>query len=287
MMNLFVRQVFVAIFLVTYLSSYTQEVNRSSKNVQKEAKRKARQEKISNFIRQQEEGALVFNNQHIYGFRLNTDGWGVFYEYAKMRSVKVANTFGFEFAEKKHPKEKKMSDIIPLSGNVGTEGNPFVYGKQNIFYQLKPSFGQQRMIGAKANKNGIALHWIYSGGISLGFLRPYYINVIYREENFSYNEKTDLFNAETLAQFDNLYPRGYWFEGTGLKYGWDEMKIVPGLHAKSGLRFDYGRFNELVSAIEVGLNAEYYFNDIQILVNNDPLKFFFNAYVAILIGKRN
>ncbi|MFN5335317.1 MAG: hypothetical protein ACK5BV_09035, partial [Bacteroidota bacterium] len=77
------------------------------------------------------------------------------------------------------------------------------------------------------------------------------------------------------------------FEGTGLRHGWNEMKIVPGLHAKTGLRFDYGRFNELVSAIEVGLNTEYYFKDIPILINNDPRKFFFNAYVAILIGKRN
>ena len=45
-----------ACFTVLPLSA--QEVNRSSKNLQKAAKRKARQEKISNYIRQQEEAIL-------------------------------------------------------------------------------------------------------------------------------------------------------------------------------------------------------------------------------------
>lgn len=281
MMNHFFRAPWVLIAILFTLSASAQEMNRSSRNLQKAAKRKARQEKIANYIRQQEEGALVFNSQHIYGFRLNTDGWGVFYEYAKLKSVRVANTFSFEFGEKKHPKEKKVSNTIQYSDFTQSSGNPYIYGKQNIFYQLKPGFGQQRMIGAKANKNGIALHWMYSGGVALGFLRPYYVTVLNEEQSSLIDIKYDPNNPAPFLTPGNI------FEGTGLRHGWNEMNIVPGLHAKTGLRFDYGRFNELVSAIEVGLNAEFYFNDISILVNNDPQKFFFNAYVAILIGKRN
>jgi len=267
--------------LLLCLSLTAQEVSRSSKNLQKAAKRKARQEKISNYIRQQEEGALVFNSQHIYGFRLNTDGWGGFYEYAKMKSVRAANTFSFEFGEKKHPKEKKVTNNIPFDNFSQGAGNPYVYGKQNIFYQLKPAFGQQRMIGAKANKNGISLHWMYSGGLSVGLLRPYYVRVLDEQLGTLIDIKYDANNPAPFLTPGNI------FEGTGLRHGWNEMRFMPGLHAKTGLRFDYGRFNELVSAIEVGINTEYYFNNIEMLVNNDPRKFFFNAYVAILLGKRN
>jgi hypothetical protein len=280
-MNHLYRAALWVIVICTVLPLSAQEINRSSRNLQKAAKRKARQEKISNYIRQQEEGALVFNSQHIYGFRLNTDGWGGFYEYAKMRSVRVANTFTFEIGEKKHPKEKKVTNSIQYSDFTESSGNPYIYGKQNIFYQVKPAFGQQRMIGAKANKNGIALHWMYSGGLTLGLLRPYYVRAVDEATESLVDIK---YNPDDPAPF--LTP-GNIFEGTGLRHGWNEMKMVPGLHAKTGLRFDYGRFNELVSAIEVGLNTEYYFNDIAILVNNDPGKFFFNAYVALLIGKRN
>jgi hypothetical protein len=75
-------------------------------------------------------------------------------------------------------------------------------------------------------------------------------------------------------------------EGTGLRYGWNEMKFSPGLHARAGLRFDYGRYNEMVSAIEVGLNAEYYFKKPEIMLLASNKQFLFSAYAAIMFGRR-
>ena len=60
----------------------------------------------------------------------------------------------------------------------------------------------------------------------------------------------------------------------------------PGVYAKTAMRFDYGRLNETVTAIEVGLSAEYYANKIPQMLFNKDKQFFFNAYVAILLGKR-
>ncbi len=271
-----------SLFLSFCTQTNAQEVNASSRNPEKEEKRRARREKIENFIRQQEEGALVFNEQTVWGFRLNTDGWNAFVEKGKMKTVKVTNIYYLEVGEKKNPKENKVTNTIPAD-NFIQAGNPYVYGKQNIFYQVKPGFGQQRLIGAKANKNGIAVQCLYSGGLSLGLLRPYYVTVFEEISPNSFILKDIRYNPENPAEF--LTP-GNILEGTGLKHGWNEMKIVPGLHTKASLRFDYGRFNELVSAIEVGVNVEYYFNDIEILVNNQPQKFFFNAFVAILLGRR-
>ena len=37
--------------------------------------------------------------------------------------------------------------------------------------------GQQYLIGGKGNKNGVAVSAIYGGGLSLGYLKPYYLNV--------------------------------------------------------------------------------------------------------------
>jgi hypothetical protein len=272
----------LAVTSILSLQVYAQDRSDAQRSSEKAAKRKARQQKIENYIRQQEEGALVFNSQMVYGLRLNTDGWNFLIERGKMRSVKVANIYYLEIGEKKNPKEKKVTNTFQ-SGNFIQSGNPYIYGKQNIFYQVKPGFGQQRMIGAKTNKNGIALHWMYSGGASFGLLRPYYVTIIEEPSLNVFVERDIKYNPKNPAEF--LTP-GNILQGTGLRHGWNEMKIVPGLHAKSALRFDYGRFNELVSAIEVGLNVEYYFNDIDILVNNSPQKFFLNAFVAILIGKR-
>lgn len=74
--------------------------------------------------------------------------------------------------------------------------------------------------------------------------------------------------------------------GTGLRYGWKDMKFVPGVHAKAALRFDYGRFNETVAAVEIGLNLEAYSRKVEIMLLNPAQQVFFNGYIAILFGKR-
>jgi hypothetical protein len=68
--------------------------------------------------------------------------------------------------------------------------------------------------------------------------------------------------------------------------GWNELTITPGLYAKTAVRFDYGSFNELVSAIEVGLNIDFYAKKIPQMVYNKEKQLFFGGYVAIIFGKR-
>ncbi len=272
---------FITIFSFTVIAS-AQEKKQSPRQTQKDAKRQDRRQKIDNLIRQQEEGALVFNKQNVFGIRLNTDGWGMFFEKGYMKSPKVANLFSLEFSEKKHPKEKKLSYGVS-NGPFLQFSTPYVYGKQNIFYQLKPTFGQQRMIGGKTNKNGISVHAIYAGGISLGIERPYYITVAV-SQNQTKNLKYSVADSAAFLSPGNI------IQGTGFRYGWRDMKFVPGVHGKLALRFDYGRFNEMVSAIEIGVNAEVYSRDINQMVNVQgfiaPRQTFFNSYVAILFGKR-
>ena len=43
---------------------------------------------------------------------------------------------------------------------------------------MKIGIGQQRLIGGKANKNGVLVNAFYYGGLSIGLLKPYYVNVL-------------------------------------------------------------------------------------------------------------
>ena len=68
--------------------------------------------------------------------------------------------------------------------------------------------------------------------------------------------------------------------------GFGEVKLKPGAFGKTALRFDYGRYNEVVSALEVGINVEFYAQKIPHMLRNKENQLFFNAYAAILFGKR-
>ena len=247
-----------------------------SKNEKKQAKR----DKINQMIRLEEEGEPSYKKHTIWGFKLNHDGYGGSYEIGKMKSPYKATIYQFEFNEKKHPKEEKQSTGDNLGGGFVVLGNPFVYGKQNIFYQFKAGIGQQRMIGGKGNKNGVGVYLVYAGGLSLGMARPYYIEV--ESPPNSGLVKQIKYSQADSAEFLGNFIVG----GTGLSKGWGEIKYVPGVHAKAALRFDWARFNNTISAIEFGFNFEYYTSEIVQMATLEGKNFFVNGYLSILFGKR-
>src|SRR5206468_9368302 len=140
----------------------------------------------------------------------------------------------FELNEKFHPKEEKQTRQIDFFGNV----SQIKFGKANNFFQFKMGYGQQRLVGGKANKNGVAVSAIYAGGVSVGLAKPYYVDL--QDANS---------NTRLRYKFvDTFPPNGSIIGASGFTVGWGEVKVRPGLHAKTALRFDYGRFNETVTA---------------------------------------
>lgn len=248
---------------------------------QKAAEKKA---KVEQLIKQEEEGALVFQKQSSFGLNFNSDGFGFTYEHGKYKTIKKTNLWWLSLGERKDPKQYKQSNTF--TGGGGTVvffGNSYVYGKQNNFYYLRLGLGQQKMLGSKGSKNGVAVSAIYGGGLSLGMLKPYYVQV--PDNTGSGTGTKDIkYTDSTASTF--LDPTAI-IGGSGFGKGLGEIKFVPGATARIALRFDYGRFNETISALEVGVNAEFYSQAMPILVGvNDQKKFFFNGYIALHFGRR-
>ena len=272
-----VKKLFIIVCLLSSVAVSAQQRNQSPAQLEKARKKAERKEKINQMIKQEEEGALVYNKQGAFGFKFNTDGWGMFYERGKYKTINKTSLWWIELGEHKHPKEEKVPTISASGGFLIVSS--YIYGKQNNFYNLKLGFGEQRLIGGKGNKNGVAVSAIYGGGLTAGLLKPYYLEIqnpsTNLQEQIKYDNNDNLFLDPTI-----ILGRG------GLTKGFGEMKFVPGAHVRTALRFDYGRYNEVLSALEVGLNAEYYSKKMPILLLNKERSFFFNAYVALTFGKR-
>jgi len=249
-----------------------------SKTQSKKEKKEERREKINQLIKQEEEGALIYQKQGLFGLNLNTDGWNFIYEHGKYKTIVNTNLWWMELGERKDPKQEKLTKGSAAIPGLAI-GNPFVYGKQNNFYYFKLGFGRQTLIGGKGNKNGVALSAIYGGGLSLGMLKPYYIQV---EDPSTGNISDIKYNNNDSIFLDPNSIIG----ASSFGKGFGEIKYVPGIHIRTGLRFDYGRYNEVLSAIEVGLNLEYYTEKMPIMVLSDPHHAFLNAYISIEFGKR-
>lgn len=239
---------------------------------EKQQRKEEKKERIKRLILQEEEGAIIFHRQTVFGFKLNTDGYGMFLEMGRMKTSRKANLYSLEIGERKHNKEEKVPSLY-------VDGSAYVFGKINNFYYAKLGIAQQRLIGNKGNKNGVAISAIYGGGLSAGLLKPYYLKV----KNPNTGEIVDV----KYNNNDSFFLQPAVIGGaTGFSKGFGEMNFVPGVYGKLAIRFDYGRYNELVSALEVGIHVEAYSKKMLQIVDNKSKQLFFNAYAAIEFGSR-
>src|SRR5206468_6265390 len=165
-----------------------------------------------------------------------------------------------------------------LGGAENFFSNSYVYGKENNFYQFKLGFGQQYILGQKGNKNGVAITASVNGGLALGLLKPYYLQVfdsVGNELTIRYKDDSTLF----LSQ-------GNIIGGAGFTKGWSSINFKPGAFIKAALRFDFGRYNEKVQALEIGISLEAYGEKIPIMIYNDPTRLFCQGHIAFVFGGR-
>ena len=267
------KKLSLTVLLATIVIASSAQDSTSKKSPNNE-KKEARRQKVNTLIKQSEEGVLVYNKQSIFGIQGRTNGYGIFYELGRMKTNRKTNIYRIDITEIKHLKEEKSSQAGLFLGN------PFIYGKINNFYQVTLGFGQQHILGQKGNKNGVAVSAVYNAGLALGLLRPYYLEV--QDPMGGENKVIKYSEADR-----NLFLDGPSIVGSGgFGKGWSELKVKPGAFAKTALRFDYGRFNEVVSGIEVGLSVEFYGSKIPILADQKDKQMFFQGYIALLFGRR-
>ena len=243
-------------------------VQKTSRSDRKTEKR----QRINSIIKQEEEGNLSFTKQSVFGVQLRTNGYGVFYELGRRKSSRYTNLYSLELTEIKHRKEEKSP------GGENFFSNSYVLGKINNFYQAKLGFGEQYILGQTGNKNGVAITVSLQGGLDMALLKPYYIDI----QDASGTDRSVSYASDSAAFMNPQIIYG----ATGFTKGWKELKVKPGLFVKSALRFDFGRYNESVQALEIGLSLEGFSQKIPILLFNDPKQLFLQMHIAFVFGGR-
>lgn len=240
-----------------------------AQNQPRKSKRDQKHKRINALIKQEEEGVVAYKKHTVFGGKLISSGYGAFMEIGRMKSVNKGTLYQLEISEYKSTREEKQSNLYAYS-------TPYIFGKQNFFYPVKLGIQQQILLGNKSNKNGVSITGNFGGGISAGLLRPYYVNLASTNAYVKYE------SADSASFLD---PGGI-SGGPGFSKGWSDMTVTPGAYAKAALRFDYGSYNEVVSALEVGIAADFYSKKIPIMVHEKPRQFFFTGYVALMFGRR-
>lgn len=232
-------------------------------------------------------------SEYSIGLRLNTDGWSVFYDRGKIKSPDKTtdyfysmNFWQIELSEKRHPQQIKRTNTI---GSSTDNAKPFAYGKINNFYSLKFGFGKRKLFAGKPELNNdveqgtVSIHYTYMGGLSLGLEKPYYLDAYVPSGGGGAELQTIKYSDTTSDQFLNQAGIA---GSSGFGKGIGETKIVPGVHGKAGLHFDFAATKKSKLAIETGVAVEIYMRGIELMASSKAKPYFVNAYASFQFGKR-
>lgn len=234
---------------------------------------------------EEDKEGILMESELSFGVRLYSHGWGIFGEKAKILNIKKVRVFQFGFASYRDFRQKKQPAVVNYVGPGLDNPRDFFFGKQNDFFMLRVGYGYKRVLANKADKNGVRLTFTYIGGLSLGFLKPYYLELAYPNpnDNDSFIIQSEKYSEDNADRFTDIYSIvGASSYGKGFK----EIEPVPGGFVKIGLNFDWATNEQLVKALEAGFILDVYYKKIELMVTEDNKPFFLGAYIGFQFGKR-
>ena len=244
-----------------------------------------------------ENKGVVYNKEFTVDIKLHTNGFALGVNVGRLKSFYRTRYFNIELGEIKHPKEFRQSIDFQVP-NTSKVSRAFIYGKENNFLVLRGGLGEKRYLTEKDKRRGLAVGISYEAGPSLGILKPYYLELIYRldggseDPNQDYEIRSEKFSDANAEQFLAINSINTIYGSSGFTKGLSELSLIPGIHAKCAVHFDWGAFDEFVKAIEAGVMIDVFPRRVPIMVESDLVTssknkpFFINLYLNLQLGKR-
>jgi hypothetical protein len=213
-----------------------------------------------------------YNEEISYGVQINTVGGvigGGMIKYAKLVNDRRFRLLSLELVNIKHPKE--------VRGLASPNASPFIFGKSNYLFSLRPQYGQEFLLFKKASEEGVHINAVVASGISIGVTKPYYVYY----DSLNLNGTTISVPYTTSLRDDYILGPGNFLDGI------NQLGFHPGLHFKGGLNFEFGRFNNSVVGLEVGFMIERFFSKSLVLMPRaERINQFNSLYLTFYYGKK-
>ena len=220
-----------------------------------------------------EEKPVLLKNEFMGGINLHSSGFGIDLRRGYHITGFKKGVFEVEIVGMKHPKE--IRTVNPRFDNAKS----YIYGKSNSLTVMRGLYGIQNVLYEKAERAGIQVRYTYSGGFALGFAKPIYLEILPNNYPLEFQTSTEKYDPNEHYT-DNIFGRAPFLKGV------DELKLYPGLSAKTGVSFEYSNEHERLKVLEVGVALDAFAKPVPIMALIENKQFYVTFYINVLFGKR-
>lgn len=216
-----------------------------------------------------EEARTIYKREFTYGAMMHTRGWGLNYRNGVYTTGFTRRMYEFEFTTVKSPKEVKI---------ISASSSGYVFGKLNHLWLLRTSVSRFNTFIAKQSVRGIAISYVLNAGISWGYAKPVYLEII----------KPDLSSfISVVERYDpDIHDQSQIFDKASFLHGLFKGRFYPGLFLRAGLNFESSRNPNRINSIEVGATMDAFTEKVPIMANDLNEQFLLNLYVLLNFGEK-
>jgi hypothetical protein len=225
-------------------------------------------------VEEQEEASILYKEGFAGGGGVHNTGWYIGTRYYRNFDGRTDWVFEFDFSRDKHPKDYKNAR------GSNPNAKPYAFGKLNDLFNIRLGAGRITTLYENSSKNGVAIRYVYTGGLTLGLLKPFYLDMIYGSPN------DPNVGLKSEAATVDKYIYGQIYGASDFTNGLSEIKIRPGIYGKLGMQFNWESFDDDIRILEAGLTLDGYFQEIEMMALNPNPRFFVSFYVGLHFGSR-
>lgn len=220
-----------------------------------------------------DETSRHLKNEAVGGVVFHQNGWGGFFRRGVHKTGYIKKMYEVEAVSMSNPKE------LYIINPAHPAGNSFVFGKINSLLILRTGYGIQKVLFSKAERAGVEVKYNYFGGISWGIAKPVFMEIFHpisANEGFTHIEQYD----PQKYSLDSIYGKASFVNGLS------QLQVYPGLYGKFGLNFEFGAYEDVVKALEVGIVVDAYMKPIPIMANIPNNNIYLSFYLSFMYGGR-
>lgn len=217
---------------------------------------------------------LFEDHSYKVGLLYSPNGFGAFYRRTDPMGNGISRLFDVSFTGVSNVKEKKVKNQWMVNSS------PYVFGKVNKFYALRPMYGYQKTLAERTTKNSIGVNGFVCAGLTLGFLKPVYMDVLIYDPSTidSIGTASLPYNPEEM---DPRTINGY----SSFDKGLGKTKLIGGLSMKSGVEFNWGNYSSVFRSLELGFMIDYFPSRPTILYGVKNKVLYSSFYISFALGE--
>jgi hypothetical protein len=205
----------------------------------------------------------------VYGINFNTRagliGGGMLH-LSRAKGNRQFEGIYLELVNIKDSKEYKVRTI---------DNKAFIPYKTHYLFSFRPAYVRELVLFRKAAEEGIFVNFLAGLGPSIGIRKKYYV---YYDETGNGDWVSRPY--EPGMDLTAISQNGPFSDGLG------DMNYSLGFHGRLALNLEFGQLKSSVAGLEVGILAEKFASDQQMMAFKPSDSFFSSAYVTLYFGRK-